>query len=75
ILTLVPTRYISLNQTVPFKKLTIALLFIWAAVLLWIILGDFSRPDPYLLYASLFFPAYYFLASLYLHFTTRRVAG
>ena len=75
ILTLVPTRYISLNQTVPFKKLTIALLLVWAAALLWIILSDFSHPDPRLLYASLFFPAYYFLASLHLHFTTRDSSG
>lgn len=75
ILTLLPTRYISLNQTVQFKSITVTLLFLWTGVLLWIITGDFSHPDPRLVYASLFFPAYYFLASLYLHFTARDSSG
>lgn len=71
ILTFVPVRYISLNQTIQWRGVTRTVLLLWAILLL-IIMFDFENPNQRLVYLSLFFPGYYFLASLYLHNTITR---
>jgi hypothetical protein len=43
----------------------------FAFVLILLIMRDFDRPDPRLVYLSLIYPIYYTVLSLYLHFRPR----
>ncbi len=71
LLTFVPTRYISFNQTVPLRRLNRALFFIWAGMLV-LLFREFYHPNPTLLYVSLFYPGFYMGASFYLHWKLSR---
>jgi phosphatidylcholine synthase len=67
VLTFVPMRYISLNQTVPLRRLNRVLVMLWMFLLVWIAMA-FEQPNRILVYLSLLYPAFYFAASVYLHF-------
>ncbi len=62
-LTFVPSKYISLNQTMQMQRISRILLVLWGMLLVWIAV-DFTQPNMLLVYISLLYPAYYFLASL-----------
>lgn len=65
LLTFVPGKYISLNQTIPWRRTSRGLLVLWAALLIMLWL-NFEQPDRLLVYLSLFYPVYYFGASWWL---------
>jgi phosphatidylcholine synthase len=67
----VPIRYIYLSQTRHFRKLSVATTLIWAVMIISII-ANFSRPDPLVVWLSLFCPVYYLAMSFYLHFVVER---
>ncbi len=62
----VPIKYIYPNRTSPLRPVTLALAIVWAAVTV-AMLPSLPRHNPVLLYCSLAFIAYYFVASLALH--------
>lgn len=66
ILTFLPTRYISMNQTVELRTVDRGLFAIWVVMLV-VLLLQFEQPSRILLYGSLFYPIFYFAASFYLH--------
>lgn len=63
----VPIKYIYLSQTVHFRKLNVALTVLWFAMVCYM-LANFFQPDRTVVLLSLFYPAYYFAMSFYLHF-------
>lgn len=67
LLVFVPIKYIYLSQTIHFRKLNIVLTVIWLAMVTNIVI-NFFNPDPLIVWLSLFYPAYYFAMSFYLHF-------
>ena len=66
VLTFIPIKYISLNQTMQLRKTNRVLLVIWF-VILFLILRDFFNPNITLVYLSLIYPLFYFFGSFYLH--------
>lgn len=62
VLTLVPAKYLYTSQPGALNRWTAGLTAVWAAVLLLVLLGVLEPARPWLL-ASLFFPAWYMLAS------------
>ncbi len=71
LLTFLPTRYISMNQTRQLKKTHVVLFFLWT-FLFALMLMDFQSPAKWLVYLSLFYPAFYMGASFYLHYQIER---
>lgn len=65
-LTFFPMKFISFNQTPQLRKTDRTLFAIWAVMLV-ILFMDFEHPARWLLYASLFYPVFYFGASAWLH--------
>jgi phosphatidylcholine synthase len=68
ILTFIPFRYVSLNETQLLRKTNRFLLVLWAAHLIYIT-TSFERPDVPVVYLSLWFPVYYFLFTAYIERT------
>lgn len=66
LMTFLPLRFISLNQTVPLRRTNRALVILWG-VLLFFLLRDYASPDARLVLLSLAYPVFYFGASMYLH--------
>lgn len=71
LMTFVPIKYVSFNQTVQLRPLQRVLLVIWVIVLAIMMSQSFYNPNPALLYLSLFYPFFYFGSSLYLSWITR----
>jgi phosphatidylcholine synthase len=69
----VPMRWIYPSRTRPLRPLTVAVLGLWVLGLAWL-LGQ-PQPEPQLVYASLFGPAYYAGLSLALELRSRPRAG
>ncbi len=69
VLVFVPIRYVYPSRTVPLRGLTNSLGVAWA-VLVGLLIWQLPSPNPWLLGASLSYPLYYTLLSVYLH-TTR----
>jgi len=69
VMVFVPIKYIS-TQTLFMRSIYAALLALWSLNIL-IILFNFDRPDPRLVYLSLLFPAYHVALSFYLNFRLR----
>lgn len=67
ILVWVPIKYVTWKNK-PFRRLTLGLSLVWSVSLL-SLLVTFEQVPALLLWGSLFFPAYYFGLTLYLHFT------
>lgn len=67
VMVFVPIKYIYLSQTIHYRKLNVVLTVIWLAMVAEIV-RNFFNPNPLLVWASLFFPAYYFAMSFYIHF-------
>ena len=65
VLVFVPVKYIYVNRTRPFQKLTLTLTVIWAATMLRI-LWHLPDPNQTLVIGSLLYVAYYACLSLYL---------
>jgi phosphatidylcholine synthase len=61
-----PVRYIDPFKTRPLRTVTLPLTALWAVCILRLILTA-ARPDPFLVRLSLLYPAYYFLASFWIH--------
>jgi phosphatidylcholine synthase len=61
-----PIRYIYPNRTAPLRTVTLVLGILWAIVTL-AMLPALPRCNPILLYLSLGFVVYYFIASFLLH--------
>ncbi len=70
-LSFVPLKFISFNQTRQLRRLDRFLFAIWLLVLVALFI-NFDQPDQGLLYVSLFYPVFYFVASAYLHWHTSR---
>ncbi len=66
----VPIKYIYPSRTPVLRPLNIGLGF-FAFLILCVIMINFDRPDPRLVYLSLFYPIYYMALSFYLHFRPR----
>jgi phosphatidylcholine synthase len=62
----VPIRYIYPSRTVPFRRLTNILGWLWVGVLL-VLLWQFPTPPRWLVLLSLYYPLYYTVLSFYLH--------
>lgn len=73
LMTFVPTKYISMNQTPQLRLINRALFAAWA-VLLAVLLVNYDNPDLRLVYLSLIYPAFYFGASYFLHKKTQKSA-
>lgn len=69
VLVFVPLRYLYPSRTATARTATYVLGGIWGASVFWL-LAQFPRPSRALALASLLFPAYYFVLSLWLHFRT-----
>ena len=67
IMVFIPIKYIYLSQTRHFRKLNVVLTLIWLAMVANIV-ANFFDPDRNMVLLSLFYPAYYFGMSFYLHF-------
>jgi phosphatidylcholine synthase len=67
----IPLRYVYPSRTPALRGLTVTLGISWGVALLYILTHLHTAPRA-LVVASLSFPAYYFLLSLYLHVQTRR---
>ena len=61
-----PIRYVYPSRTTTLRWLTVTLGCLWGAILIYALLHLSTVPRS-LIVASLAFPAYYFLLSLYLH--------
>lgn len=68
ILVFVPIRYVYPTRTVRFRALTNILGALWVMVLL-ILIWQLPTPSLWLVFASLYYPAYYAGVSFYLHAT------
>ena len=66
-LTFVPSKYISLNQTLQLKKLNKIFFIAWA-IYLAVLLLQFETVDKRLAWLSLTYPLFYLSASVYLNF-------
>ena len=73
LLTFVPSKYISLNQTIQLRR-THRLFFLAWVVFMIAIVAIHDRANVYLVYLSLAYPAYYFAASFYLNLKTKGLA-
>jgi phosphatidylcholine synthase len=62
----IPIRYIYPSRTVPFRRLTNILGWLWVGVLL-VLLWQFPNPPGWLVLLSLYYPLYYTILSFYLH--------
>jgi phosphatidylcholine synthase len=71
IMVFIPIKYIYLSQTRHFRKLNVALTLIWLGMVAHLV-ANFFNPDPNIVCLSLFYPAYYFGMSFYLHFRRPR---
>ena len=65
-LTFLPSRYISMNQTMALRRLNRLLFAGWVVSLL-ALFYHFDAPPRWLVYVSLFYPVFYLGASFYLH--------
>lgn len=65
-LAFVPLKYISLSQTRRWRNANVALFVVWVGALLGLA-ANFEEPSRALLWASLFYPAYYLLGSFVLN--------
>ena len=74
VLVFVPVRYLYPSRSSSLRHTTNLLGFVWA-VLVVVLLLQFPQPSRQLACASLFFPAYYFAASLYVHLDKRLSTG
>ncbi|RMF50780.1 MAG: hypothetical protein D6755_00685 [Anaerolineae bacterium] len=70
-MTFVPIKYISFNQTRQLRPLNRILLTLWVLLLFWMMRTGFDAPAPALVWLSLWYPAFYVGASVYL---TRRTS-
>jgi len=66
ILVFVPIKYLYPSKTKPLRWITLPLSAIWFAAIIALIF-QIDDPNPVLLYGSLSYAVYYFLASFYLH--------
>ena len=73
ILSFVPWKYISFNQTVQFRPLTRVLLVIWLVMIVFLLI-DYPNLNQILILTSLFFPVYYLGASFYLTVQTQKTS-
>ena len=69
-----PIKFIYPNRTIPMRRLTLTLAFIWAVVTA-LMLPAAPSYNPLLLYTSLAFIVYYFAMSFALYFHTTRLAA
>ena len=65
-LTFAPVKFMSFNETPYLRTLDRSLFALWVVVLFFLF-REFEHPRPALFYGSLFYPAFYFGASFYLH--------
>jgi phosphatidylcholine synthase len=70
VMVFVPIKYIYPSRTPILRQLNIGLGFFWFLIICLIML-NFKRPDPRLVYLSLIYPFYYMVLSFYLHFRPR----
>ena len=70
VLVFVPIKYIYLTQTTAYRKLNVVMTVIWLLMIFGFV-ANFHNPDRNLVLLSLFYPAYYFAMSFYLHFRDR----
>jgi phosphatidylcholine synthase len=70
ILTLIPTRYLYASKNDILWKTTWSLGAIWLAMAVYMLMQD--DPAPVLIWLSLFYPAYYMIASFYVDWQIRR---
>lgn len=68
-LTFAPIKFMSFNETRQFRVIDRAFFALWVVIFV-LLFREFDDPRPSLLYGSLFYPAFYFLASFYLHWRT-----
>ena len=66
LMTFLPLKFMSFNQTRELRKTDRILLLSWAGMLIWLF-QNFENPNWFWVCASLFYPIFYFLASFYLH--------
>jgi phosphatidylcholine synthase len=76
ILVFVPLRYLYPSRGTSLRLATHLLGVVWAGMMV-VLIAQFPQPSRELAALSLFFPAYYFAASLYVHFNSAKsqVAG
>jgi phosphatidylcholine synthase len=72
LLAFVPIRYVYPSRTKIFRQLTLALTALWL-LMYGLILWQMPRPNPLLLYSSLFYPCYYVGLSLYLTYQAHSI--
>ncbi len=66
ILTFIPVKYPSANQTRQFRWLTYLVAAVWVVLVIWMIAIDWQNPPRWMLMASFFFPVYYLGMGFYL---------
>ncbi len=71
VLVFVPVKYLYPSRTPHFQKCTLALTFVWSAMIC-VILWQMPRPSAWLVHVSLLYLAYYVAMSLFLTFQPRR---
>jgi phosphatidylcholine synthase len=74
VLVFVPVHYLYPSRSSSLRVATNMLGIVWALVVL-VLISQFPHPSRKLAVLSLFFPAYYFAASLYVHLDKRSTAG
>lgn len=72
IMVFIPMKYLYPTQLSKYRHFNIAFAFVWGAMGVGI-LYTFENPNPYLVWASLLYPAYYMLASFYANLPKGRV--